>query len=88
VVFPVAEKNLLLLLLAQLAVLLLSTCVVFIDAGEQAVLERFGKPVTAEFYRPARISRCRGRWKKFTVSAPTRSRRSMSATRRTRKAKA
>jgi membrane protease subunit HflK len=26
-------------------VLLLSTCVVFVDAGEQAVLERFGKPV-------------------------------------------
>ena len=32
-------------MLAQLAVLLLSTCVVFIDAGEQAVLERFGRPV-------------------------------------------
>ena len=33
------------LLLAQLAVLFLSTGVVFIDAGERAVLERFGKPV-------------------------------------------
>jgi membrane protease subunit HflK len=29
----------------QLVVLLLSTCVVFVDAGEQAVLEYFGKPV-------------------------------------------
>ncbi len=34
------------LLLAQFAVLLLSTCVVFVDAGQQAVLERFGKPLT------------------------------------------
>ena len=33
------------LLLAQVAVLVLSTCVVFIDAGEQAVLEHFGRPV-------------------------------------------
>jgi regulator of protease activity HflC (stomatin/prohibitin superfamily) len=43
--FQLLKKNLLLLLLAQVAVLLLSTCVVFVDAGEQAVLERFGKPV-------------------------------------------
>jgi regulator of protease activity HflC (stomatin/prohibitin superfamily) len=43
--FQLLKKNLLLLLLAQLAVLLLSTCVVFVDAGQQAVLERFGKPV-------------------------------------------
>ena len=43
--FQALQKNLPLLLLAQLAVLLLSTCVVFIDAGEQAVLEHFGKPV-------------------------------------------
>jgi regulator of protease activity HflC (stomatin/prohibitin superfamily) len=43
--FQMLQKNLPLLVLAQLAVLLLSTCVVFIDAGEQAVLERFGKPV-------------------------------------------
>jgi len=33
------------LLLAQVAALLLSTGVVFIDAGEQGLLERFGKPV-------------------------------------------
>ena len=33
------------LLLLQLAALLLSTCVVFIETGEQAVLERFGRPV-------------------------------------------
>ncbi len=39
------EKALGLLLLAQLGALLLSTSVVFIDAGEQGVLERFGQPV-------------------------------------------
>jgi regulator of protease activity HflC (stomatin/prohibitin superfamily) len=33
------------LLLAQLAALLLSTDVVFIESGEQGLLERFGKPV-------------------------------------------
>jgi regulator of protease activity HflC (stomatin/prohibitin superfamily) len=43
--FQLLKKNLPLLLLAQLAVLVLSTCVVFIDAGEQAVLEHFGRPV-------------------------------------------
>jgi regulator of protease activity HflC (stomatin/prohibitin superfamily) len=43
--FQLLQKNLPLLVLAQLVVLLLSTCVVFIDAGEQAVLERFGRPV-------------------------------------------
>jgi regulator of protease activity HflC (stomatin/prohibitin superfamily) len=43
--FQLLQKNLPFLLLAQLAVLLLSTCVVFIDAGQQAVLERFGRPV-------------------------------------------
>ncbi len=31
--------------LGQLAILLLSTCVVFIDAGEEALLERWGRPV-------------------------------------------
>jgi regulator of protease activity HflC (stomatin/prohibitin superfamily) len=43
--FQLLQKNLAYLILAQLAVLLLSTCVVFVDAGEQAVLEHFGKPV-------------------------------------------
>ncbi len=43
--FQLLKKNVLALLLAQFAALVLSTCVVFIDAGEQAVLERFGKPV-------------------------------------------
>jgi regulator of protease activity HflC (stomatin/prohibitin superfamily) len=43
--FKLLQQNLPILVLAQLVVLLLSTCVVFIDAGEQAVLERFGKPV-------------------------------------------
>jgi len=44
--FQLLQKNLPVLLLAQLAVLFLSTTVVFVDAGEQAVLERFGRPVT------------------------------------------
>ena len=43
--FQLLQKNLAYLILAQLAVLFLSTCVVFVDAGEQAVLEHFGKPV-------------------------------------------
>lgn len=43
--FQMLQTNLPVLLLAQLAVLILSTCVVFVDAGEQAVLEHFGKPV-------------------------------------------
>ncbi|HEY4952341.1 MAG TPA: protease modulator HflK [Verrucomicrobiae bacterium] len=50
--FKLLQKNLAILLLAQLAVLLLSTCVVFIDAGEQAVLERFGKPVAGGILTP------------------------------------
>jgi regulator of protease activity HflC (stomatin/prohibitin superfamily) len=43
--FQLLQKNLPVLLVAQLAVLFLSTGVVFIDPGEQAVLERFGRPV-------------------------------------------
>jgi regulator of protease activity HflC (stomatin/prohibitin superfamily) len=43
--FQLLKENVLLLLLAQFAVLVLSTCVVFVDAGEQAVLEHFGRPV-------------------------------------------
>lgn len=43
--FQLLRKNLPVLLLAQLVVLLLSTCVVFIDPGEQAILERFGRPI-------------------------------------------
>jgi membrane protease subunit HflK len=43
--FQLLQKNLPALLLAQLAVLLLSTCIVFVDPGEQAVLEHFGRPV-------------------------------------------
>jgi len=39
------EKALGVLLLAQMGALLLSTAVVFIDAGEQGLLERFGRPV-------------------------------------------
>jgi regulator of protease activity HflC (stomatin/prohibitin superfamily) len=43
--FQLLQRNLPVLLLAQLAVLLLSTCVVFVDAGEQDVREHFGRPV-------------------------------------------
>jgi membrane protease subunit HflK len=43
--FQAAQKNLAALLLIQFAALILSTTFVFIDAGEQAVLEHFGKPV-------------------------------------------
>jgi regulator of protease activity HflC (stomatin/prohibitin superfamily) len=43
--FQLLKKNLPALLLAQLAVLVLSTCVVFVDAGEQVVLEKYGRPV-------------------------------------------
>lgn len=41
------ERSFLGLLLLQVVVLLLSTCVVFIEAGEQAVIERFGRPLGA-----------------------------------------
>ncbi|HEY5040846.1 MAG TPA: SPFH domain-containing protein [Verrucomicrobiae bacterium] len=41
--FQLLKNNVLALLLVQLAVLLLSTCVVFVNAGEQAVLEHFGR---------------------------------------------
>ncbi|MDD5139717.1 MAG: protease modulator HflK [Verrucomicrobiales bacterium] len=50
--FQLLKKNLLVLLLVQLAVLILSTCFVFIDAGEQAVLERFGRPVAGGVLSP------------------------------------
>jgi regulator of protease activity HflC (stomatin/prohibitin superfamily) len=40
-----AEKNFPRLLIAQLALLLLSSCFVFIEAGEAGLLERFGRPV-------------------------------------------
>jgi len=43
--FQALQKNLPALLLIQSAALILSTCFVFVDAGEQAVLEHYGKPV-------------------------------------------
>jgi regulator of protease activity HflC (stomatin/prohibitin superfamily)/drug/metabolite transporter superfamily protein YnfA len=49
--FQLMRKSLPVLFLAQLAVLLLSTCVVFIDPGEQGVREHFGK---ADLANPAR----------------------------------
>jgi membrane protease subunit HflK len=41
--FQLMRQSLPSLFLAQLAVLLLSTCVVFVEPGEQGVLERFGR---------------------------------------------
>ena len=41
--FQLLRKSLPVLFLAQLAALLLSTCVVFIEPGEQGVLEQFGR---------------------------------------------
>ncbi len=46
------RRNLPLLVAAQLGVLLLSTCVVFIEAGEEALHERFGKPAGAGVIGP------------------------------------
>ncbi len=43
--FQALQKNLATLLLIQFAALILSTCFVFVDAGEQAVLEHYGRPV-------------------------------------------
>lgn len=43
--FKAAQKNLAALLLVQFAALILSTTVVFVDVGEQAVLEHFGRPL-------------------------------------------
>ena len=43
--FKLLKENLSMLVLAQLAVLLLSGCVVFVNAGEQGILEHFGNPV-------------------------------------------
>jgi regulator of protease activity HflC (stomatin/prohibitin superfamily) len=39
------EKAFAWLVLAQFGILLLSTCFVFIEAGQQGLLERFGKPI-------------------------------------------
>src|SRR4051812_33642619 len=39
------RKAILWLLLAQIAILLFSTCFVYVEAGEEALLERFGRPV-------------------------------------------
>jgi len=42
--FRVLKEKLPVILLVQLGVLLLSTCFVFIEAGEQAIVERWGNP--------------------------------------------
>ncbi len=46
------ERALKWLILAQLAILVLSTCFVFIDAGEQGLLEHFGEPAARSPLNP------------------------------------
>jgi regulator of protease activity HflC (stomatin/prohibitin superfamily) len=46
--FQVIKERIMLVLLMQFGVLILSTCVVFIEPGEQALHERFGKPVAGQ----------------------------------------
>ena len=43
--FRMVKERILLVLLVQFGVLIISTCIVFIEPGEQALLERFGRPV-------------------------------------------
>ncbi len=50
--FQILKQGLPLLLLAQLVVLLLSSCLVFIDAGEQGILEYYGRPVAGGVLLP------------------------------------
>ena len=50
--FQMLKERILLVLLVQFGVLILSTCVVFIEPGEQALLERFGKPVGNQVLGP------------------------------------
>ena len=45
--FRMMKERILQVLILQFALLILSTCVVFIEPGEQALLERFGKPVAS-----------------------------------------
>ncbi|HTQ49972.1 MAG TPA: SPFH domain-containing protein [Candidatus Acidoferrales bacterium] len=50
--FQLLRRSLPALFLAQLAALLLSTCVVFIDPGEQGVLEHFGRMAARPILEP------------------------------------
>ena len=45
--FRMIKERILQVFILQFALLILSTCVVFIEPGEQALLERFGKPVAS-----------------------------------------
>src|ERR1043166_8237816 len=51
-VYRFFEENLAKIIVVQLAVLFLSTCIVFIEPGEQALLERFGKPSAGAILEP------------------------------------
>ena len=50
--FRMMKERVLQVLILQFALLILSTCVVFIEPGEQALLERFGKPVAENVLNP------------------------------------
>jgi modulator of FtsH protease HflK len=50
--FRMLKERLGLMFVIQFSVLLASTCVVFIEPGEQALLERFGKPVAGREVLP------------------------------------
>ena len=50
--FRMMKERVLQVLILQFALLILSTCVVFIEPGEQALLERFGKPVADNVLNP------------------------------------
>ncbi len=46
------RKALAWIIVAQVAILVLSTCIVFIGTGEEGLLERFGRPVAGGVLRP------------------------------------
>jgi regulator of protease activity HflC (stomatin/prohibitin superfamily) len=73
------------LLLIQFAALILSTTIVFVDVGEQAVLEHFGKPVAT--LNPGAHFKLPWPADKIYRFAPSKSSHSPSATRRTRRAR-
>jgi len=83
--FQAAQKNLAALLLIQFAVLLLSTTVVFVGVGEQAVREHFGKPQAT--LGPGAHLKWPWPADKFTAFAPSKFSPSPSATRRTHRPK-
>lgn len=56
--FRVLREKLPIVLLIQIGILLLSSCFVFVEAGEQALLERWGKPVADGVLNPGAHLKC------------------------------